>query len=60
MIADDIDLESYFKINTSLIVNQHCSLSEIENLMPWERDIYLALINNYIEERNKQMNESNG
>jgi len=28
------------------------SLTEIENMMPWERDIYLGLLNQYIEEEN--------
>jgi hypothetical protein len=26
------------------------SLSEIENMLPWEREIYLALLQNYLEE----------
>ena len=26
------------------------SLTEIENLIPWERDIYVGLLNEYIEE----------
>ena len=26
-------------------------LTELENMMPWERDIYLTLLKNYIEER---------
>jgi hypothetical protein len=33
------------------------SLSDIENMMPWERDIYLALLKNHIEEeKQKQQN----
>ena len=28
------------------------SLTEIENMMPWERDIYVALIKNHIETEN--------
>ena len=28
------------------------SLTEIENLMPWERDIYVAMLNQHIEEEN--------
>ena len=55
----DIDLESYLKINTNLMINKYCSLSEIENMMPWERDIYLSLINNYIEQINKEKLDNN-
>tara|TARA_B100001109_G_C18472484_1_gene294120 strand:+ start:311 stop:499 length:189 start_codon:yes stop_codon:yes gene_type:complete len=47
-----IDLESYFKINFSLMQHHKYSLTEIENMMPWERDIYLGLLNQYIEEEN--------
>ena len=28
------------------------SLTEIENMMPWERDIYLSLLRAHIEEEN--------
>ena len=47
-----IDLESYFKLNFALIQHHKYSLTEIENMMPWERDIYLGLLNQYIEEEN--------
>ena len=47
-----IDLESYFKLNFALMQHNKYSLTEIENMMPWERDIYLGLLNQYIEEEN--------
>ena len=46
------DLASYFKINFALMQHHKYSLTEIENMMPWERDIYLGLLNQYIEEEN--------
>jgi hypothetical protein len=52
-----IDLESYFKINFSLMQHHKYSLSDIENMMPWERDIYLTLLNQYIEEENAKLQE---
>ncbi len=36
------------------------SLSDIENMMPWERDIYLALLQSYIEEENLKAQQANG
>ena len=30
------------------------SLYEIENMMPWERDIYLNMLMNYIKEENER------
>ena len=47
-----MDLESYFKLNFALMQHHKYSLTEIENMMPWERDIYVALLNQYIEEEN--------
>ena len=53
-----IDLESYFKLNFALMQHHKYSLTEIENMMPWERDIYLALLNQYIEEENAKIQEN--
>jgi len=47
-----INLESYFKLNFALMQHHKYSLTEIENMMPWERDIYVAMLNQYIEEEN--------
>jgi hypothetical protein len=47
-----MNLESYFKINFSLMQHHKYSLTEIEDMMPWERDIYVGLLNQYIEEEN--------
>ena len=47
-----IDLESYFKLNFALMQHHKYSLTEIENMMPWERDICLGLLNQYIEDEN--------
>ena len=31
------------------------SLTELENMMPWERDIYVGLLMEYIKEENERM-----
>jgi len=36
------------------------SLSEIENMMPWERDVYVTLIQNYIKEENQKRKQAEG
>lgn len=33
------------------------SLSELENMIPWERDIYVALLVQYIEEENQKLKQ---
>jgi hypothetical protein len=52
-----IDLESYYKVNFSLMQHHKYSLTEIENMMPWERDIYLGLLNQYVEEENTRIQQ---
>lgn len=54
-----ISLESYFKTNFGLMQHHKYSLTEIENLIPWERDIYVGLLNEYIEEENLKARQQN-
>ena len=54
-----IDLESYFKLNFALMQHHKYSLTEIENMMSWERDIYLGLLNQYIEDENLKAKQAN-
>jgi hypothetical protein len=30
------------------------SLTEIENMIPWERDVYVALLKNHLEEEEQK------
>ena len=45
-----MDLENYYKLNFALMQYHKYSLTEIENLMPWERDVYVALLKQRLEE----------
>ena len=36
------------------------SLTELENMMPWERDIYVTLLKNYIEKENLKKQQQEG
>jgi hypothetical protein len=50
-----MDLEAYFRLNFALIQYHKYSLTEIENMMPWERDIYVELLKQHLkEEKEKQ------
>ena len=31
------------------------SLTELEEMIPWERDIYVTLLKNYLEEQEERM-----
>jgi|TARA_Y100000994_G_scaffold39061_1_gene29957 hypothetical protein len=54
------DLESYFKTNFALMQHHKYSLTELENMIPWERDIYLTLLQQYIEEEKLKQQQENG
>ena len=45
-----MDLMNYYKINFALLQYHKYSLTEIENLIPWERDVYISLLEAHIEE----------
>ena len=54
------DLASYFKINFALMQHNKYSLTEIENMIPWEKDVYVALLEQYIEEENLKQQQQSG
>ena len=57
------NLENYFRLNFSLMQYHKYSLTEIENMMPWERDIYVGLLQAHLEEerlKEQQRQASNG
>jgi hypothetical protein len=51
-------LANYYMINFSLMQHHKYSLTEIESMMPWEREIYLKLLVDHIETERKKK-ESN-
>jgi len=54
------DLVSYYKINFALMQHHKYSLSDIENMIPWEREIYISLLKQHIEEENLKAQQQNG
>ena len=55
------DLVSYYKLNFALMQHYKYSLTELENMIPWEREIYVSLLQQYVEEENlKAQQERNG
>lgn len=44
------DLAAYFNLNFSLMQYHGYSLEEVENLIPWEREIYISLLIKYLND----------
>ena len=54
------DLESYYRTNFALMQYHKYSLTELENMMPWERDIYTSLLEQHIVEENLKRQQAEG
>lgn len=50
-------LANYYKTNFNLMQFHKYSLSDIENLMPWERFLYIDLLKVHIEEQNQKIRD---
>jgi len=47
-------VEGYYKTNFELMQHHNYSLSDLENMIPWEREIYVNLLTNHIKEVNEK------
>ena len=54
-----MNLTSHFDYNFALVHSHKWSFTEIENMLPWERDIYLIKMDEWIKEENIKTEEHN-
>lgn len=47
-------LQNYYKTNFALMQHHKYSLTELENMMPWERFIYINLLQSYLKEEEQK------
>jgi hypothetical protein len=51
-------MEGYYKTNFALMQHHKYNLSEIENMMPFERQVYVSLLTQYLEQvKNEQQKQ---
>ena len=50
-------LENYYRVNFILLNNAKWSLSDIEDCLVWEREVYVAMYQQYIEEENLRLQQ---
>jgi hypothetical protein len=43
-------VENYYKQNFAMIQHHNWSLTELENMLPWEREIYSGLLIKHLED----------
>ena len=51
-------LASYYQVNFALVQHHKYSLTEIENMIPWEKEVYVTLLQQYIEEENLKQRQA--
>ena len=56
MLSHD-SLFNYYETNFAMMQHHKYSLTELENMMPWEREIYVNLLAKWIKEENERIKE---
>ena len=51
------NLESLYRTNFALMQYHKYSLSELEEMIPWEREIYVEMLMQHIKEENEKLRE---
>ena len=47
-------LGNMFETNFQMMQNHHYSLFDIENMLPWERQVYVGLLINHVKQENER------
>jgi hypothetical protein len=48
-------LKNYYETNFAMMQHHKYSLSELENMIPWERNIYVSLLIQYLEKEKERI-----
>ena len=51
------NLGNYYKTNFALMQHHKYSLTELDNMIPWEREIYVNMLAQYLEEEKQRMEQ---
>ena len=50
------DLANYYTLNFQLLHHYNYSLTELESMMPWEREIYTEMLIKYLKDEKEKIN----
>ena len=51
------NLANYYKTNFSLLHHHKYSLEEFDEMIPWEKQIYIKMLTDYIKEQNERLKQ---
>ena len=46
---------NYMRVNFALMQHHNYSLTELEEMLPWEREVYLNMLQQHIEDENMRL-----
>jgi hypothetical protein len=49
------NLRNHYETNFALMQHHKYSLSELDNLIPWEKSLYVNMLTKYIKEENEKL-----
>lgn len=58
MLSDE-DLTAYFQLNFHLTQHKTITLTELENMIPWERQVYIDMMIDELERRKREIAQAN-
>ena len=47
-------MENYYRTNFALMQHHNYSLYDLDNMIPWEREVYVQLLMKFLEEEEKR------
>lgn len=56
MLCHD-NLGNMYQTNFAMMHHHKYSLTELEDMMPWEREIYVTLLLNHLKEENERLKQ---
>ena len=58
MLSHD-SLTNIYKVNFDMIQHHKYSLTELENMLPWERALYVQMLVEHVEKENERIKQEN-
>ena len=52
-------MTNYYQVNFQMMQHHKYSLTELDNMIPWEREIYTGPLTQWVDEENKRIQAEN-
>ena len=58
MLSHD-SLTNIYRVNFDMVQHHKYSLTELENMLPWERALYVQMLVEHVEKENERIKQEN-